>query len=391
MSRPIPKLCRHKISRRGVVRLCGFDHYLGPWPDANSEAPPETRAAYDALIAEWLANGRRPLHKSVPAVPVLTIAALIAAFWKHVEVHYRRPDGTQTSEVDEYRQSLRPLAELYATLPAAEFSPLKLKAVRQRMVDADLCRSVVNRRTRRVVRMFGWAVSEELIPETVHRALETVQALQAGRTLARETEPVGPVPDADVERTLPFLTPALQAVVRLQRLTGMRPGEALAIRPCDVERSDPVWIYRVVQHKGRHRGKARIVALGPLAQEVLRPYLEGRLGGAFCFSPRESMESFRASRHVNHSAKNKRRRKVQPGLRYPASTYSQAIARACRKAGVTPQWHPHQLRHTHATEVRRLFGLEGAQVSLGHAQANITELYAEKDLALLLEIARRLG
>ena len=44
---------------------------------------------------------------------------------------------------------------------------------------------------------------------------------------------------------------------------------------------------------------------------------------------------------------------------------------AC-KAAALPHWHPHQLRHTHATEVRRRFGLEAAQVALGHSQAQVT-------------------
>ena len=50
-----------------------------------------------------------------------------------------------------------------------------------------------------------------------------------------------------------------------------------------------------------------------------------------------------------------------------------------------------RLRHTHATEVRRRFGLEAAQVSLGHAQAQVTEVYAERDLALAAKVARQIG
>jgi integrase len=56
-----------------------------------------------------------------------------------------------------------------------------------------------------------------------------------------------------------------------------------------------------------------------------------------------------------------------------------------------PHWHPNQLRHSHATEVRRRFGLEAAQVALGHAQANITEVYAERDLRLAVKVAAEIG
>ena len=54
-------------------------------------------------------------------------------------------------------------------------------------------------------------------------------------------------------------------------------------------------------------------------------------------------------------------------------------------------WHPNQLRHLHATEVRKRFGLEAAQVVLGHANANTTEIYAEKNEALAAKVAMEMG
>jgi hypothetical protein len=134
-----PSLRRHKPSEQGVVTLSGKDHYLGRWP-AEARRPPEAvRLEYDRLIAEWLANGRR---RPAPDAPTVSINELILAFWRHAEQHYRRDDGTSTSELGEFRYSLRPLRELYGPAPAAEFSPLKLKAVRQRMIDAGLCRNL---------------------------------------------------------------------------------------------------------------------------------------------------------------------------------------------------------------------------------------------------------
>jgi integrase len=58
---------------------------------------------------------------------------------------------------------------------------------------------------------------------------------------------------------------------------------------------------------------------------------------------------------------------------------------------VIPRWTPNQLRHTAATEIRRRFGLEAAQVCLGHSAANITQIYAERDSALGLEVMRQIG
>lgn len=55
------------------------------------------------------------------------------------------------------------------------------------------------------------------------------------------------------------------------------------------------------------------------------------------------------------------------------------------------EWTPNQLRHSAATEIRKRFGLEAAQVAMGHAQANITQLYAERDLNLAAEVMRNIG
>ncbi len=57
----------------------------------------------------------------------------------------------------------------------------------------------------------------------------------------------------------------------------------------------------------------------------------------------------------------------------------QAFVRASRQASA-PEWMPLQLRHTAATVVRSRFGLEAAQVVLGHARADVTQVYAERDL-----------
>jgi hypothetical protein len=114
----------------------------------------ESRVEYARVIAEWEANGR---DFPPPSVADLTVAELMSRFWPWVETHYRRPDGTMTREVADYRYSLRPVNHLYATLPAKHFGPLELKAVRHLMMagytyrdygpQEPLCRSVINQRS----------------------------------------------------------------------------------------------------------------------------------------------------------------------------------------------------------------------------------------------------
>ncbi len=289
------------------------------------------------------------------------------------------------------------MRRLFGDLAAAEFSPLKLKAVRQSLIDAGVSRGVINQRVGRVKRLFKWAVAEELVPESVYRALTAIDGLKAGRSEARETKPVGPVLDGHVEAALPFLLSALAALVRTQRLTAMRPGEAARMRGRDLDTSGPLWVYRPRRHKTAWRGKERVVLIGPRCQEVLRPLL-GPDPDAYLFSPADAREELFAARRAARKTKVQPsqacRRKADPKRKpcafYTRFTYASAVAKACVRAGV-PHWHPNQLRHSRATEVRGAFGLEAAQVVLGHARANVTEVYAERNLSLAERVVAETG
>ncbi len=350
-------------------------------------------------------------------------------FWSHVEKHYRHADGTPTGEVDGYRLSLRPLRRLYSALPVTEFSPLKLKAVRQAIINADLCRGVINQRVGRVVRMFRWAVEEELVPETVYRALRTVPGLQRGRCEARETDPVRPAPDEWVDAARAYVLPPVRAMIDLQRLTGMRPGEVCSMRACDLDTSGQVWLYRPYRHKTSWRGKSRVVALGPRAQAIIRAFTVPDTQAAL-FSPARALVEraalLRAVRKTKVQPSQRNRRKPtprrSPGPWYTPRSYLAAVRRGCDRAdqvarqkaedhkaeveGRAPvsmdaevgaadrlvsRWHPNQLRHNHATAVRRKYGLEAAQVALGHSRADVTEIYAERDLTLAVRVAGEVG
>ncbi len=50
-----------------------------------------------------------------------------------------------------------------------------------------------------------------------------------------------------------------------------------------------------------------------------------------------------------------------------------------------------QLRHAAATAIRKKFGIEAAQVILGHSELSVTQIYAEADRERAIEIAREVG
>jgi len=391
LTKAVPKYRKHRASGQAVVTIGGRDHYLGPYGTKAS------RIEYDRIITEWLANDRQPVVTRDEA-PALTVTELIARYWRFAQSYYVK-DGRPTDSQDHIRLALRPLRKSYGHTPAVEFGPVALKAVRQRMLDAGCGRKYINTQVRRVVQMFKWAVAEELVPPSVLHALQAVPGLRKGRTTAPEGTGVEPVEDTIVDATLAHLGPIVADMVRFQRLTGCRPAEVCIVRPCDVRRSGDVWEYRPRIHKTEHCGRDRVILIGPKAQTVLAPYLL-RPAEAFCFSPVEAVKKDLAERHANRSTPlscgnrpgtNRRRKpKRKPRARYDRDSYRRAIHRACDQAKVE-RWSPNRLRHSAGTEIRRRYGLEAAQVVLGHAKADVTQVYAERDIELARRVIREVG
>ena len=343
----------------------------------------------------------------------MTVVELVAAYLEYAEGYYRK-NGKPTRSLDNVKLGLRLLKDLYGSEPVATFSPLNLLAIQNTLVNKGAGRKHVNEQTGIIKRVFRWGVSRELVPPHVHVALSAVEGLRKGRTKASESKPVLPVDDSVVDATLLYMPAIVADMVRFQRLTGARPGEVCQLRPCDVDRSGgDVWTYRPESHKTEHHGRERIIYIGPQAQDILRPYLL-RDAQAHCFCPAESEDKRhieqRAKRktHVQPSQRNRRkaRPKRKPRTHYDRNTYYRAIARAVEKANaerikeaekegvkpdLLPHWHPNQLRHSAATEIRRQFGLEAAQIMLGHAKADTTQIYAERDSRLAMEVAKKIG
>jgi len=419
----VPSLRLHKASGRAYVVLSGKAVYCGRYGD------PEAQAQYHQVIAEWLAAGQQ-----LPADPAtITVKELLARFWTYAEQYYRTLTDGRVKELEQFRLALRPLKELYASTPATDFGPRALKTVQQRMIEIGWCRPYVNKQVNRIRHIFRWAVSDEMIPGSVLHALQAVSGLRRGRSDAPEPEAVKPVAVENVNAIQPFTSRQVWAMVQLQLYTAARAGEIVQMRPCDVDRTGEIWVYRLQQHKTAHHGFERKVFIGPHGQQVLAPFLL-RDPQAYCFSPAEAEEERRQRMHEARVTPleygNTRGTNVKDdpqrsaGERYTTDTYRRAITRACDQAFPPPEplakredetdaqwrkrltraekaelaawrkahrWHPHQLRHNAATELRKEFGIEAARIILGHRSAAITEVYAEKDEQQAIEAATRIG
>lgn len=426
-----PRYRLHKQSGQAIVTLGGRDVLLG------KHNTPASQAEYERLIHEWRVSGRQAPQ---PADD-LTISELMIRYRTHVTEYYRRPDKTPTGEAETIRLALRPLRRLYGETTAKDFGPLQLEAVRDFMVRLGWARKTINKQINRVRQFFKWAVAKGHVPGSVLEGLRAVAPLRQGRTEARETEPIRPVPEEYVEAIIPRVSRHVAGMIRLQLLTGARPGELCIMRTCDIDRSGRVWIYRPEQHKTVHRGHGREIRIGPRGQAVLAPFLKTNLT-AHVFSPGDAEAERRAEMHRrrktppnagNVPGSNRRRKpRWRPGDHYTPESYLRAVTRGCDLAFPPPvqlakqrikgqkgmrlesiaewrdrlgperwaelrqwqrdhRWHPHQLRHNAATRIRREHGLDMARVILGQRSLDVTEIYAEADTAKASAIMEQIG
>jgi integrase len=238
---------------------------------------------------------------------------------------------------------------------------------------------------------------------------------------------VRPVAAPHIEAVLPFLSRQVVAMVRLELLSGIRSGELCGMRIKDIDRTPLIWTYSPERHKTWHHEHERVIRFGMRAKAILEPFLtDGRDPSAFVFSPvqaeAERHEQLRRDRktpvqpsQVKRADRSRRRRRRRPPHEhFNAGSYRRAIDRACAQAFPPPpllakqddetvaewmarlspdqvnqlktwrkahSWHPHQLRHSFATNIRREFGPDAALVLLGDKTTRMVDVYAEMDEA----------
>jgi hypothetical protein len=154
LTRKLPSYRLHKVSGHAVVTLNGRDHYLGP------HGSPESYEAYKRLISQWTAVNRLSPPDAGDGTPRrsdLRICKLVDAFCECAKGYYVK-NGQPTGEYENLQDAIKPLMKLYEQAPITRFGPAALKAVRQRMIEQNLARTVINSRVNRIRRVFKWGV-----------------------------------------------------------------------------------------------------------------------------------------------------------------------------------------------------------------------------------------
>lgn len=410
MGKRLPTYRRHP-NGQAFIEFRGKRTYLG------KHDSPESHERFSRVVAQILAGGPGGVVVLKPAAKPL-IATLATAYLDHAARYYSK-NGKPTKEYLGMQTAVDKLLHFHARTPAHEFGPAKLiefqqcligstykcvQGIGDKQIEIELpySRPYINKIVGRVKRFFRWCCKSELIPPEHYHKLECVEPLMAGRCQAPEPPDVQPVPRAIVEQTIPYMQPMTAAMVQLQMLCGMRPAEVCAMRGQDIEKHGDVWIYAVPEHKTAWRGMSLVKAIPVVAQRILEPFLL-KDPAAYIFSPIVSEGRRNAARKRQRESpmtpsQRARRPKKSPKQakrpKYDTDSYRKAIRYAIRKAFragvVIPHWHPNQLRHAIATEIREHLTEQAAQIYLGHACMETTAIYAKKNLSELIAVAREL-
>ncbi|MDA0282482.1 MAG: hypothetical protein O3B13_21780, partial [Planctomycetota bacterium] len=173
----LPQIRFHKTTRQAYVRLDGKMVYLGT--ATPNDVPASVKRRYDETIARWLAG------KSVDPFG-MSVDELAIRYIEYARLHYRK-NGEETSEVTSIRSALRLLVKADGTTRVQKYGPLKLQALRAKMIDAGWRRKSINKQIGRIRRMFRWGVCQEIVTPEVLTSLNSLTGLGAGRSKAIES------------------------------------------------------------------------------------------------------------------------------------------------------------------------------------------------------------
>lgn len=387
-----PSYLLHKPSNRAYSRINGKVVY---WPGAYGSQ--ESRAAHRMYCAQLLAHGQTAAMAMRPEALAETnknviVASLVGQFLKYADRYYRDKTGKKTSTDKRHKHAAKTLLDLFPTFLVSQFGPKQMRLFVENMMSSGLARRTINYRLTATKQMWKWAAAEGVIPIDDYNRIRDFPSIPVGRFGLPEPKEVLAVPEKTFLATLPFIPAPFNVIAELNRLTGCRPAEILAIRPADLDTTITPWAWRIPQHKSSWRGKQKVLYLGPRCRELLTPLLEQTQPGELIFS----WEGVRKERAQSRQKKAKEagrrasRNGKTKGDEIHVWNYGAAIGQAAKAAGVE-HWTPNQLRHLKATELRREYGLEAAQIALGHTRADVTQIYAERDAARLRELAERTG
>lgn len=398
-----PALRYHKQTRRYYIFTGGKRVYLGSHKG--------TAANRRLEIVASIIEGKPAPVAIASASGGTTLARALADFRLWALTHY-----TDSRAIARFDAVIAAAIAEHGETPADQFDGQGVEDIRNALTNRkpELARGYINCLIRALKTAFAWMKRRKIVCANTLAEVRQVRALMAGEG-GRETTPIPPVEDWVIEATRRECSRTIRAMIDLQRATGMRPGELCRMRRCDLTtlpsevlpipgqrrtikameaEGVPIWWYVPARHKNLHRGKMRIVPIGPDGQQILKPFLD-RAHDNYIFRPADDLSLAR-------------QKALRAGPCYDVRAYHNAIVRAVgranrvRKQAVeralvplfvsVPPWSPNQLRHAALEDAADRLDPEHAAAIGGHsASMRALDAYVQATIKKAASAAAKVG
>lgn len=394
--------------------------YLGVW---------EGDAPSDAAIKRL--NEFKELWKVDPNAKAKAKSdSLLCELWESWLISPEAPVSNSRDDLDRTERLLfgtQDAPNAYVTMKVGDFAARDLRAwqsylcqLKYEKGELRLARDTVRRCVNLVRQCFQWGVVGGVVDQNHAASFLLVEPPAKGKV--KEGRKHASVDQEVSEKVIPFLSPPLQAAIKLLWLTTARPSEILGLMGEDSEEmsgenqshrirrsgcillrggakldleKEGVWAAVLNEHKTAGKGFERVIFFGPKAQEILRPFV-GTEG--YLFKPREgrAFQLAEQSRKQTTTGKGSKKPKKgelakrKPGELYSSGVLMKAVKKGCVKAKI-PQYTPYQIRHTASAAIMDSHGKEAASVYMGHKPSGITANYTGNNLRLAAKVAREVG
>lgn len=356
----LPKIGQHS-SGQARVTLNGRVHYLGAFGSI------EAQAKYVDLIQRWEAGGRQPLEPAATVVQMITLRDVLETWLAQLDgAHRYQKRGEITSAGLRLKRNVRAFLRRFGDVRAAKYTERLLLQHRDDLErNATLTRVGINRMVGCVRDGIRWAFERGHISRDAYLSTMALRPLSRAVAGHRDVRKPKRAPSAqEIEAVAAAAKPELGRMLRVHFALGCRPGELLAMRWADIDRTpiEGCWTYTVREDvaKSAHHGTTTTYAIPPAVQRLLEG-LPVRAPGAPLFE-----------------STSPRIRGTGCTIAWRTQAYTLALRRACVRAGVPP-FTGHEVRHGAITAACAKFGTFAASTFANHGRIATTENYVHRD------------
>jgi integrase len=386
---------------------------FGKWLDLFNQHPHKV-LTFDSPYAaiEGMTNPQR----------VLTIGELLAEYRAWAEKRKTSVRGDKQHPALRFITRVERFLAPYASWPITGFGPDELEAVREAMIEYQYAcgkegdKATLKHYTRRGINdsikwihtIWDWGHGRHFVPHSYVQGLKEVRPLKMGDSRTVDNSRRLRVTDEEFWKVIPETSKVIGDMLQLIWYTAMRPYEVCDMRPFDILTDDAdCWLYipgrdrtPVGKHKTTHFERVKVVPLTRKCQLILKSRIKKWNSKEYIFSPEEGMAEFLAKKAKNRKTplscgnrpgtNRKEHPLIKPGNSYDANALANALARACKRAGVD-KIRPYDLRRTKATGIRSILGKEAAKVLLGHTRTTTTDIYLLDEVQEAVKVAKQLA